>query len=150
MNDIQNREDLSRLVTRFYAQVRKDELLGTIFNSTIKDWPHHMDHITDFWERNLFGTVQFYGNPGRKHMDVDEKQDNTIEQKHFDRWLELFYATVDAMFNGEKANEIKYRATNIGANFLRMIHNNRARKLDNPHRADQKNFLGGLKFGSEE
>jgi len=130
--DIQGRSDLSKLIVRFYARIRKDELLGPIFNGIIHDWDHHLSHITDFWERNLFGTAQFYGNPGRKHMDVDEKENNTIEKKHFDTWLGIFYRTVDEMFEGAKAEEIKMRATTIGSNFHRMILNNRSRKFASP------------------
>lgn len=131
-HDITGREDLSKLITRFYARLRKDDLLGPIFNSTIQDWDHHLGHITNFWERNLFGTAQFYGNPGRKHMDVDERQGNSIEKKHFERWLGTWYSTIDDLFVGEKAEEAKTRATTIGANFLRMIHNNRGGRFANP------------------
>ena len=35
-------EDLQRLVDRFYARVREDELIGPIFNSAIGDWPEHL------------------------------------------------------------------------------------------------------------
>ena len=147
--DIQGREELSRLIVKFYARVRKDDLLGPIFNSIIQDWDHHMGHITDFWERNLFGTVQFFGNPGRKHMEVDEKQNNTIDKRHFETWLRIFHATVDEMHEGEKAEEIKHKATNIGANFLRMIQNNRARKFANPSKFNKSGFQHGFSVDSE-
>ena len=51
---IHTREDVSLLVRTFYAKVRKDELLGPIFNGIIKDWETHLELLTDFWETNLF------------------------------------------------------------------------------------------------
>ena len=35
-------QDISRLVPEFYARVRKDPLLGPIFDGAIEDWPHHL------------------------------------------------------------------------------------------------------------
>lgn len=137
-HDITERADLSKLVRTFYVRIRKDDLVGPIFNAHIKEWDHHMEHITDFWERNLLGTTEFYGNPGMKHMQLDDKQDNTIEAGHFERWLSLWYATLDDLFVGAKAEEAKERATRIGENFFRMILGNRARKEQGPGR-----FHGG-------
>lgn len=149
-NDIQGRKDIEKLIHVFYAKVRKDELLGPIFLSIIHDWDHHMAHIADFWERNLFGSVNFYGNPGRKHMDIDDKQGNTIQKEHFDTWLRLFYETTDALFSGGKADEIKQRATSIGANFLRMMMNNRSRKLNKTSSPKASGFQFGGSFLPEK
>ena len=52
--EIQNRADVFLLVTQFYTKVRKDEILGPIFNNAINDWPEHLNRLTDFWESNLF------------------------------------------------------------------------------------------------
>jgi hemoglobin len=35
--EIQNRADVFLLVTQFYTKVRKDEILGPIFNNAIND-----------------------------------------------------------------------------------------------------------------
>ena len=127
--DIHTREDIFALVTRFYAKVRRDELLGPIFNSIVEDWPHHMQRITDFWQRNLLQIGEFNGNPGRTHMQVDDHAHNTLEAAHFERWLALWRSTIDALYEGAVADDAKDRAQRIGQNFLRMIMNHRAHKL---------------------
>ena len=36
-----------------------------------------------------------------------------MRTEHFEHWVHLFTATVDTLFEGEKATEIKERALNI-------------------------------------
>ena len=44
-----------------------------------------------------------------------------VEKAHFDRWLELFLATVDENFSGPKAEEAKGRALSIADTFARRM-----------------------------
>jgi hemoglobin len=44
-------------------------------------------------------------------MDLDNMM--RIEKDHFEQWLSTFNATVDDLFEGEKANEIKEKARAI-------------------------------------
>ena len=55
----------------------------------------------------LLGDQTYKGNPLVKHLKLP------IEQKHFNRWLELFRETVTENFKGEKAEEAKMRAQSI-------------------------------------
>jgi hemoglobin len=73
MNTIKDRNDIDLLVHSFYAKIRKDALLGPIFNSHISEeqWPKHLKMLTDFWETNLFGLQKFKGSPSSKHLKVD-------------------------------------------------------------------------------
>ena len=43
-----NEEGILKLVDIFYAKVRKDEVLGDVFNTVIKDWDTHLIKIKDF------------------------------------------------------------------------------------------------------
>ena len=72
MKEIKTRKDVSILVHTFYDKIRKDDLLGPIFNSHIAEdqWPEHLEKLTDFWETNLFGIPKFKGNPSQKHLNV--------------------------------------------------------------------------------
>ena len=72
---IESREDVSLLVHTFYSKIRKDDLLGPIFNAHIseEEWPQHLIKLTDFWETNLFGVRKFKGSPTKKHLKVDKK-----------------------------------------------------------------------------
>lgn len=114
MHDISSREDVLLLVKTFYAKVRQDELLGPIFNSVIKDWEHHFEHLTDFWQSNLFFEKKYHGNPLEKHAEVDEKVGGTINEMHFGVWLNLWFQTIDELFTGEVAKIAKNRARNMG------------------------------------
>mgnify|MGYP005855441897 CR=1 FL=1 len=77
--DIQNRDDVFLLVNKFYAKVRKNELLGPIFNKSINDWDVHLQHLTTFWESSLFMTRKlehhYKGNPLEVHVKVDREND---------------------------------------------------------------------------
>lgn len=126
--DIKNRGDVFALVSAFYNKVRVNGEIGHFFNDTIKDWPEHLEKLTDFWETNLFMVSKFKGNPMRAHKEVDENFKHSIEQKHFGEWLNMWFATVDEMFEGERANIAKNRARNMAHNiFLNMY---MSRKVD--------------------
>lgn len=115
---LQNREDLEMLVDRFYSRVRVDELIGPIFNDVAKvNWETHTEKIYNFWDTLLFGAENYEGRPFPPHIPLK------LKPEHFKRWLELFFDTVDELFEGQKAEEIKMRAFNIGRNFLNNLNN---------------------------
>ena len=112
MKTIKSRKDILHLVQTFYSKIRKDELLGPIFNAHIKDemWPAHITKLTDFWETNLFGVQKFKGSPTKKHLKVDESFDYSIDQQHFGKWLNLWVKTINELFVGEDAEKAIYMA----------------------------------------
>ncbi len=120
-NDIQNREDVFLLVSSFYKKVRANQKIGHFFNDTIEDWPGHLEKLTDFWETNLFMVSKFRGNPMKAHKEVDQEFNNSIEQAHFGEWLNLWYQTLDELFEGERANIAKNRARNMAHNLFMNI-----------------------------
>lgn len=127
MNTIENRDDISRLVNAFYAKIRKDELLGPIFNSHIAEekWPEHLSKLTDFWETNLFGIAKFKGSPSTKHINVDANLNHTIEPKHFGKWLQLWFETINELYEGELALKAKESARKMSTGQFLTIWNNR-------------------------
>lgn len=127
MNTIKNRKDINILVNRFYTKIRKDELLGPIFNDHIPEeqQPEQLLKLTDFWETNLFGVSNFKGNPSSKHIKVDANLGYNIEQNHFIRWLNLWFETVDQLFIGELATSTKESARKMATGQFLTIRNNR-------------------------
>jgi hemoglobin len=101
-------------VTSFYEKVRKDALLGPIFNGKIKDWDEHHERLTTFWESSLFFKTRYYGNPLAAHVEVDRDNDNKITELHFGVWLNLWFETIDEIFEGEYAENAKLRARKMG------------------------------------
>ncbi len=114
MREITTREDVMLLVRTFYEKVQKDTLLGPIFNTAIPDWEEHYERLTDFWETNLFFRKKYKGNPMQKHIDVDRDNDGSINEMHFGVWLNLWFETLDQLFEGEAAQIAKNRARNMG------------------------------------
>jgi len=111
-NDIQTRNDIELLIRTFYDKVIKDEAIGYIFNDVAKvNWDAHLPIMFDFWENVLFYTGNYRGNPMQLHKDLHSKEPLTGE--HFMQWMKLFTETVDALFEGEKAELAKQRAMSI-------------------------------------
>ena len=133
MDTINSREDISKLVHRFYAKIRKNELLGPIFNNHITEelWPEHLEKLTDFWETNLFGIAKFKGNPSKKHRNVDANLGHTIEQKHFGTWLQLWFETIDELFEGDLADKAKESARRMATGQFVTIWQNRPEEYKN-------------------
>ena len=109
--DLMNRADVFLLVRCFYDKVRSDALLGPIFNGMIRDWDHHLDHLTTFWCNQLFMEKGTYkGDPIAVHKKVDAFANHEINEHHFGRWLNLWVQTVDERFEGDNAFILKNRA----------------------------------------
>jgi hemoglobin len=111
--DIENREDVVRLVDRFYDRVRRDPLLSPVFS--LVDWPAHLPVMYSFWASMLLGDGSYQGNPFQKHVHL------AIREQHFDRWLELFTATLHAEFDGPCADEALDRAQSIASLFRHRL-----------------------------
>ncbi|MFB9056547.1 group III truncated hemoglobin [Mariniflexile ostreae] len=118
-HDIKTREDIHLLVSTFYKKIRKDTVLGPFFNGVIKDWDEHIEKLTSFWEASLFFKTKYYGNPLETHVKVDQENHHAIEQMHFGLWLNLWFQTIDELFEGDYAENAKNRARKMGT-FLFM------------------------------
>lgn len=112
--DIKSREDIFQLVSKFYEKVKKDDRLGPFFNETIKDWDAHLEHLTTFWESSLFLKTKYYGNPLEAHTKVDAAFNHSITELHFGLWLNLWFETIDELFEGDYAENAKRRARKMG------------------------------------
>lgn len=122
LSDLQNRTDIDLLVTDFYRRVRNDELLEPVFNDIAGvDWDSHIPKIADFWETALFRAGTYRGNPLRPHLLLSLK--TSMDQEKFQRWLDLFFATVDSHFKGENAGHIKRIAEDMAKVMLARIMN---------------------------
>jgi hemoglobin len=110
--DLTTEEDIRCLVDSFYARVEQDELLGPVFNGFAHvNWASHLPAMYDFWSSVLFGTSRYKGRPLPKHIPLP------IGAVHFQRWLQLFYQSVDEQFSGPTADDAKARALSIATLF---------------------------------
>jgi hemoglobin len=110
--DISSRADIERLVNHFYSSVRQDQILGPIFDDIARiDWDHHLPKMYAFWDRILFGTPGFQGNPLAVHLELATK--TPLGAREFSRWVSLFRTSVAALFRGPVADEAMTRAERI-------------------------------------
>lgn len=108
--EIKNREDVHLLVTHFYGKIREHATLGPIFNKIIEDWEAHFEVLTNFWESQLFLKRNYHNNPIKVHNEVDKKMEHQIKSEHFGMWLNVWFDTLDELFEGEVAYIAKNRA----------------------------------------
>lgn len=112
--DIQSISDIPLLINTFYDKVKKDEVIGFIFNDIAKvNWEKHLPIMYDFWESVIFLNGKYDGNPMPVHIRLNEKI--PLTQEHFLRWLQLFNQTVDELFSGSRADTAKEKAAGIAA-----------------------------------
>ncbi len=123
-HDVENREDLEKLVRIFYDKVRKDEEIGPIFNSIITDWEPHLQKITDFWEQHIFGVQKYKGNPIEAHNKVDAEMNHNITAHNFGTWLFYWMQTLDELFDGPNKEVLKFKARKMQTVFfVNMVQN---------------------------
>jgi hemoglobin len=79
-------DDIARLVPRFYARVREDEVLGPIFNGAVEDWPHHLEVLKAFWSSVMLTSGRYKGQPMVVHLRHAEH----MKRENFERWLGLW------------------------------------------------------------
>jgi hemoglobin len=105
-------DDIRRLVHTFYGRVRKDDLIGPIFNEKIEDWDEHLAKLCDFWSSVVLRTRRYEGRPMRAHLLMP-----MIRGPHFDRWLDLFEDTAKKVLPVEAAPVFIGRARQIADSF---------------------------------
>lgn len=105
--DLCTEAEVAQLVHNFYQNVRKDALLGPIFDRHVKDWDAHLATMVDFWSSALRGTARFRGAPMPKHAAIPG-----LSAELFQHWLQLFRKTNQSLSNAalrEKANALAGR-----------------------------------------
>ena len=128
-SDVENRDDVDDIVTRFYEAMLKDPIVGYIFTDVAKiDLTDHLPLIVDFWSDILFKEKQYSGNVLAKHLQLNQKL--ALKPGHFTRWLYLFSQAVDAQYTGHNADRMKQRAESVAKTI--------SAKISEQKRADMK------------
>ena len=108
MNDIETREDILLIMREFYDKLLKDDTISFYFTKitdTDKHLEHHFEILATFWEQSLFMKGGYINNMFQIHKDLNEK--HAFKKEHFDNWLNHFYNTIDANFEGKYAEQMK-------------------------------------------
>jgi hemoglobin len=118
--DIQNRNDIERLVIAFYQRAFADEMLGPIFTDVAQmDLEAHLPQMCDFWETVLFRAGNYRGNAFRPHARINSLF--SLQWEHFEQWLSLWAMTVDELFAGSTADLAKQQAAQVGSAIMRRL-----------------------------
>jgi hemoglobin len=122
--DIQNRSDINTLVAAFYQHALTDELIGHFFTK-IKpiDLVVHIPKIADFWESMLLRKPVYEGSPMQIHMHLNQL--SPLKPKHFERWLQIWNATVHQHFSGPFALLAVERAAMVARSISMRIEDDR-------------------------
>ncbi len=140
--DIETREDIFNLVSQFYSKIRKENIIGPIFNQVISNWDEHFNILTDFWETNLLFVSNYKRNPIQIHQKVDATFHGNITEKHFGIWLNLWFATIDELYYGEKAQTAKRRARKMSTHlYIKMYESRILQKTTCPFLNEKNNGI---------
>ncbi len=114
---VPSRELLATVVDQFYARVRRDALLGEVFEAAVHDWPTHLTRITRFWGAVLSGEGTFHGRPVQAHTPHAA----AMTPARFERWLALWAETTNELCPPALATSLQTKATQIGASLQHAI-----------------------------
>ena len=109
LSQLPDRAAIERLVARFYADVRADDLLAPVFEPRLQGrWPAHLVRMTDFWCTTLKLERSFRGDVHRKHMALAG-----IRPAHLQRWLRLWQRDTALELNPAAAARLQDVAVGI-------------------------------------
>ncbi|QYX56690.1 group III truncated hemoglobin [Roseovarius sp. SCSIO 43702] len=108
-------EEIDRVVTSFYARIRKHPDLGPVFAAHIADdeWPAHEEKIARFWRNAILRERSYSGNPMRIHMEARD-----VQPEHFPLWLGLFDEVLSEELDPRTARSFSALAHRIGDGFI--------------------------------
>ena len=106
-------EGLARLVGRFYAKVRADQLIGPVFNDAIDDWPEHLEKLAAFWSSLMLTTGRYKGTPMAAHL----KHRDRLTPAMYERWLALWRETTVEEMPPQAAAAMQAKANRIAESF---------------------------------
>jgi len=102
-------DDIAQLVPAFYERVRRDEILGPIFNGAIADWPHHLEKLQAFWSSVMLTSGRYKGQPLIAHV----RHAQHMSQANFARWIGLWRQTCEDLLAPEIAAAFLDKASRI-------------------------------------
>lgn len=108
-------ESITQLVHGFYGDVRRDPLLGPVFEKALHgQWDAHLHRLVDFWSTVALGTRSFKGDILGKHMVLVG-----VTPAHFAAWVGLWQQHTSRMFARDVAHDLQVAAHGIARNLFR-------------------------------
>ena len=101
--------EIDRVVSTFYAAIRRHEELGPVFAAHVTDWPAHEAKIAAFWRNAILHERCYDGNPFAVH-----KQAGNVRPGMFEIWLGLFDSVLRRHLPADTAQAWSELAHRIG------------------------------------
>ncbi|NHN27199.1 group III truncated hemoglobin [Flavobacterium jejuense] len=114
MKDITTREDILIIMRKFYDKLLADTTINFFFTKVTTVDQHLEDHfetLTTFWEQSLFLKGGYSNNMLQIHKNIHEK--HSLSKEHFEIWLNHLYSTIDTLFKGKIAEQMKTNALSM-------------------------------------
>lgn len=112
MSDIQNQDDLYKVVDAFYKKLLADEAISYIFTDVVKiKLEEHLPVLVSFWSQSILGTGGYYNNLTQIHLDVNAK--SYLSKELFEIWLNHFENAIDENYQGINCERMKNQAHNL-------------------------------------
>jgi hemoglobin len=110
-------EDLIRaVVDEFYRRARRDDRLGPVFETHVREWDGHLARMADFWSAALLRTGRYAGRPVERHREIEG-----LRSGHFDRWIALFEDTVRDLCPPREAEAFLVRARRMREGMTKVL-----------------------------
>jgi hemoglobin len=109
MKDIQNEDDINKLVVHFYTKLMNNDITAPKFTNL--NLEEHFPKIVSFWALILLDKEGYKTNVFDKHTHLN------INKTDIEIWLKLFVESLDEMYLGEKAELAKQRAQVLSYTF---------------------------------
>ncbi len=109
-----DRATITRLVDRFYADIRADALLGPVFEPPLQGrWDAHLARMVDFWCTACKIERSFRGDVYKKHMVLPD-----LAPVHLARWLRLWRQHTEALCAPQQAAHLQ----DVAVGVARVMH----------------------------
>ncbi len=118
--DLDTRERVEAFIDAFYARVLVDPVLAPIFLDVAAiELDVHLPHIKDYWCKLLLGETGYRRHTMNIHRELHARRE--LSAGDFQRWLGLFIATVEEMYEGPGAERAKRVANAIARNMQESV-----------------------------
>ncbi len=111
---------IGQLIDIFYDRIRRDPVLGPVFEAAIAPdkWTAHLATMRRFWSSVMLASGRYSGNPVAVHRAVAG-----LDRPMFERWLSLFTATAQDLFEPAIAAQFTVKAQRIAGSLeLAIFH----------------------------
>jgi len=115
-------ENIEKFVINFYTKILKDDIVGPFFIDILGDdmnnkkWQEHIETLCDFWASVTLGHRSYVGSPFAPHRQIQG-----LEKETFYRWLEIFFETLDEIYEQDISLKFKETGSIMAQNFMRNL-----------------------------